>query len=76
MLKQKWKVIDSLSASKNVEINLYHPFAVLMRMDAFFSELHESTEQLNKFVRSISLLQELLLSCPNFQPFIIELNTK
>nr|WP_283632427.1 hypothetical protein [Alteromonas macleodii] len=70
----KWKVIDNLSADTNAEVNLYHPFAVLMRMDAFFSELHDSPEQLNEFIRSISSLQQLLLSCPNFQPFLAELS--
>lgn len=70
----KWKVIDNLSADTNAEVNLYHPFAVLMRMDAFFSELHDSPEQLKEFINSMGSLQQLLLSCPNFQPFLAELS--
>lgn len=70
----KWKVIDNLSADTNTEVNLYHPFAVLMRMDAFFSELHDSPEQLKEFINSMGSLQQLLLSCPNFQPFLAELS--
>ncbi len=54
------------------DINWYHPFAVLMRMDAFFNEVHSPHEQLTAFIDAMSALQQLCLSCPSFQPFLTE----
>ena len=72
VLNRTWKVIDNMRCDYIGDVNWYHPFAVLMRMDAFFNEVHSPNEQLTAFVDAMSALQQLCLSCPSFQPFLTE----